>query len=239
MSQPSHDVRAVVRALDALTTQVRRLADARPTPAVEQADDTDDAPTTTARRPVSLATPCARCPHPYNWHTPGNRCTSLVKGSPCPCAEFSPCPTPETHNWGCGCASDKASTADTGGYPDQPYPADGEDTLRADRRASIRNLIGRAAAGLTPDEDALLRQHVEAEIREADQWRAGRNTMKQRGEEIEQDRDRLASELEQAQDSVERARKLCADPVHRFTIARADVLAALDGTEQPTTTKEN
>ncbi|MGW0495069.1 hypothetical protein ACWD0Z_06400 [Streptomyces sp. NPDC003007] len=44
MSQTSHDARAVVRALDALTTQVRRLADARPTPVVE----TDDAPTTEA-----------------------------------------------------------------------------------------------------------------------------------------------------------------------------------------------
>lgn len=71
-------------------------------------------------------------------------------------------------------------------------PAAAEDVQRADRRAGLRNLLSRAAAGLTPDEDALLRQHVEAEMREADQWRAGRHTMKQRGEEIEQDRDRIA-----------------------------------------------
>ena len=40
MSQPSPDARAVVAAVDRLTTQVRRLADTRQTPT--------DAPTTTA-----------------------------------------------------------------------------------------------------------------------------------------------------------------------------------------------
>ena len=42
------------------------------------------------------------------------------------------------------------------------------------RRASLRNLLDRAARGIlvSPGEGALLRQHVEAEIREADTARA-------------------------------------------------------------------
>jgi hypothetical protein len=45
------------------------------------------------------------------------------------------------------------------------------DDARDIRRASLRNLLDRAARGalVNPDEGALLRQHVEAEIRAADQ----------------------------------------------------------------------
>jgi hypothetical protein len=49
VSQPSPDARAVVRALDALTTQVRRIADGQETPVVEHILSADDT-TTTARR---------------------------------------------------------------------------------------------------------------------------------------------------------------------------------------------
>jgi hypothetical protein len=52
MSQPSHDARAVVRAADALTTQVRRIADALTTPVVEQVEASDDDPTTGVRIPI-------------------------------------------------------------------------------------------------------------------------------------------------------------------------------------------
>ncbi|MEU6229962.1 hypothetical protein [Streptomyces sp. NPDC047042] len=45
-STPSPDVKAVVRALTTLTTQVGRIADALTTPVVERADATDDAATT-------------------------------------------------------------------------------------------------------------------------------------------------------------------------------------------------
>jgi len=47
-------------------------------------------------------------------------------------------------------------------------PAVAEDAQRTTRRDSLRVLLGRAAAGLTPDEDAMMRQHVEAEQREVD-----------------------------------------------------------------------
>lgn len=58
MSQPSTDARAVVRAIDALTTQVRRAVDRMPTPVIQQADDTDDDATT----PTDDG-PCAQHPH--------------------------------------------------------------------------------------------------------------------------------------------------------------------------------
>lgn len=207
-SRVTPDARAVVRALDALTTQVRRVADRMPTPVVEQADTTDDDATTTADtshayahaavfaylRRIGDAMPGSRLARnemiwqavaaaldarPLSWITQGTRDLSI---------------------------------------PAQA-PAAAEDTQRADRRASLRNLLGRAAAGLTPDEDALLRQHVEAEQREADQWRAGRNTMKRRGEEIEQDRDRIAAELEKLRAVLEYEHKRADDAIDRETTA--------------------
>lgn len=48
MSQPSPDVKAVVRAAEALTTQVRRIADALSTPVVRYKVAADDGPTTPA-----------------------------------------------------------------------------------------------------------------------------------------------------------------------------------------------
>lgn len=39
--------------------------------------------------------------------------------------------------------------------------------------------------------------------------------------------------LHRKTDAIERVRQLCADPVHGFTVARADVLAALDGSQEP------
>ncbi|GGQ48651.1 hypothetical protein [Streptomyces asoensis] len=48
MTQPTSDAKAVVRALDALTTQARRIADALTTPVVQHVVTTDDAETTPA-----------------------------------------------------------------------------------------------------------------------------------------------------------------------------------------------
>ena len=167
----SPDARAVVRAADALTTQVRRIADALTTPVVDtrrpavvaaltaehyrraearivaspeehceaMADavmrvltTADDAPTTPTddgrrkARPLTLSTPCATCTHPYNWH-PGGVC----QATDCGCIAFAieqrtepmdpvrilgidGCPTPETHNWGCGCPTDRYGAAACG-----------------------------------------------------------------------------------------------------------------------------
>jgi hypothetical protein len=68
VSQTSHDAKAVVRALDALTTQVRRIADAQQRPA--------DAPTTTADDgPAS-----DRCVHPGPH--PGFTCAEVDASQP-------------------------------------------------------------------------------------------------------------------------------------------------------------
>ncbi|MCQ9178944.1 hypothetical protein KMT30_07840, partial [Streptomyces sp. IBSBF 2953] len=60
MSQPSPDAQAVVRALDALTTQVRRVADALTTPAVRVGDGVS---TTADDGPRCV------CGDPLEWYT--------------------------------------------------------------------------------------------------------------------------------------------------------------------------
>ncbi|MFF5801616.1 hypothetical protein [Streptomyces albogriseolus] len=167
---PSPDARAVVAAVDRLTTQVRRLADTRPTPG--------DAPATTADD-----------------------------------AEKA-CPTPLTHNWGCGCPTDEAPAAHT-------------QTLRWARRESLLVLLTRVQHGrtLTDDEARTLRHHVETEMREAEQLRARTDTRR--------------AELEQAQAAIERVRALHADDTALCrtcaTPAPCATVRALDGAEQRTT----
>ncbi|MFF7901207.1 hypothetical protein ACFZCV_20780 [Streptomyces sp. NPDC007920] len=98
------DARAVVRAVDALTTQVKRIADAvsrsadaRQGDFVLTPDAADDAPTTPdAGRPVPLATPCAACGHPYNWHDRPGWCEFKDdENRHCGCAEFVPGEKPQ------------------------------------------------------------------------------------------------------------------------------------------------
>jgi len=47
------------------------------------------------KRPVSLATPCAVCTHPYNWHTPGGVCQFGDEKNRCGCIAFAPGERPE------------------------------------------------------------------------------------------------------------------------------------------------
>jgi hypothetical protein len=77
------------------------------------------------------------------------------------------CPTPETHNWGCGCPTDEAPAAHT-------------KTLRWARRESLLVLLTRVQHGrtLTDDEARTLRHHVETEMGEAE-------TARERAEEAE------------------------------------------------------
>lgn len=120
-SDPSADANAVVRAADALTTQVRRVADA-----LSLATD-DDATTPTTTRPL-----LARLLDAITHSGPGY--------------DLTPAGTP---------ATDK-------------------EAQHTDRRASIRNLIGRIdrLGALKPSEADLLRQQVEAEMRDVDTARA-------------------------------------------------------------------
>ncbi|NUP17375.1 MAG: hypothetical protein HOV73_25925 [Streptomyces sp.] len=100
----------------------------------------------------------------------------------------------------------------------------------------LRVLVDRAARGVLslPGEGEALR-------RRAEQLIAGRATWKAKAEEIERDRDIHCAELEQAQAAIERVRAAVkvwsstALPRSEAHQVLADVRAALDGTEQPTT----
>ncbi|MYS44095.1 hypothetical protein GTY23_23250 [Streptomyces sp. SID5998] len=105
-------------------------------------------------------------------------------------------------------------------------PAADEDAQRTARRRSIGTLLARAAAGLTPDEDALLRQHVEAETREGS---AARVKLDEAQATI---RD-LTRMLRAAEAAIERVRALR----QPFPMWR-DIAAALDGTGQPGTKED-
>ncbi|MFF1282185.1 hypothetical protein [Streptomyces sp. NPDC058299] len=246
MSQ-SPDTRAVVHALDALTTQVRRIADTMTTPgdpyeaadpaAPTTADDgprcvqcgsptvrynnyreqpfcwpcaNGDGPTTAdgARvahwRPVPLATACANCEHPYNWHAGHGVCEFVVEGIRCGCTTFTP--------------GDRPEPVDPRGILGVEAPAaDEEQLLRWARRESLLVLVTRVQHGrtLTADEARILRQHVETEMREAEitQAKAGdlAETVKaerRRGDALAEERDRAWAERDGAVAERERMRDL-------------------------------
>lgn len=49
----------------------------------------------TPRPAVALATPCTRCPHPYNWHASRGACEFGNEINRCGCTEFAPGARPE------------------------------------------------------------------------------------------------------------------------------------------------
>jgi hypothetical protein len=165
VSQPSPDAKAVVRAIDALTTQVKRLADAQPTGVVRVGDDV----TTTADDGEAT------------------------------------CPTPLTHNWGCGCPTDQAPAADEGA----PY--------------LLRVLVDRAVRGVLslPGEGEALRRRTEQMI-------AGRATWKAKAEEIERDRDEWQSRAEQAEDLL----RVAHETSNRSEAERARTAAELEAADR-------
>jgi hypothetical protein len=196
MSQPSPDALAVVRAAEALTTQVRRIADALSTSTTDVAVRTDDDATTpvttcgvSAVTPFGPLGPCSLRAHDGPVHKAG-----------------------ETTFW----------------RTEQPPAADDEPAPNM-----LRVLADRAARGvLTPGEDEALRRRVEQMIN-------GRETWKQKAEAMEQDRDRLAAEVERLGDWYravsERASTAEAerDRVHQeFAVNEADRVAAVRRAEQ-------
>ncbi|MFE3169309.1 hypothetical protein [Streptomyces sp. NPDC059224] len=180
MSQPSPDAKAVVRAAEQLTTQVRRIADALSTPVVRTEVATDDDAATTYNLiadNMPLAT-CRRmetrtCPESYNGPCGDRPCARFESEDPTPWLDTAAAPATEEQlsvkrishplilsDEQLQAAQERAALADQ---------AADEDTQRAVRRDSLRILLGRAQrVGLTWDEGDLLRQHTEAEIREAD-----------------------------------------------------------------------
>ncbi|MFC8987881.1 hypothetical protein [Streptomyces sp. NPDC057115] len=202
MSQPSPDARHVARAVDALTTQVRRIADAVSTPAAALGD----APTTTADDG-----PTRRLHHwfPISQQQAEemNESASLIQ------------------QWAAG-AYVQARAAE-------------EDAQRTARRTSLRVILDRASRGviLRTDEAALLRQHVEAEQRDADTARRNAELADAVTAETKRLKERRTTTLreraERAEAAIKRVRALLAG---RWGAVDPDLVrAALDGTDQPTT----
>ncbi|MFJ4649494.1 hypothetical protein ACIP6Q_39170 [Streptomyces bobili] len=189
MSQPSADARAVVRALDALTTQVRRVADA---PSSGTCDASSLGAFDRHLGPCLLRAnhdgPVHRGPEGETWATivraADDAPTTTADDGPCPQHPYAP-----TFNGICGgCTQYPAdfparrppmdpvhilgidpSTPE--GVAVQQAPAAGEDqTLRWARRESLLVLLTRIQHGriLTEDEARTLRHHIETEMRDAD-----------------------------------------------------------------------
>jgi hypothetical protein len=306
VSQPSADAKAVVRAAEALTTQVRRIADAMETPVVRYEVAADDAttPATTCSAqyhgPDNPRTECIRVAHHehrfhsdefgWNWgddvavypaksdvtvsvHAEqgiearagldalfGVATRQMTDETPETCNEPGPwgdahaCIRPAGHpddhqghdgcGWRtglCGSGQHKPHPGFTCAEVDQTRPfwegrwgesAD-EEAQRTARRDSLRNRLDRLDRSTVHhyDEAQLLRQHVEAEIREADTARAVAAGNKRHVQV-------MYGELTAAQAAIERVREVCDKPGRYGSLEflqRVSVLAALDGTEQPTT----
>lgn len=168
------DARAVVRAAEALTTQVRRIADAITTPVAVIRDGVLtplEAEAPAPRRAVALATPCVNCTHPYNWHAGRTGCEFGNETNRCGCTQFSPGQRPEPVNpwhilgaqhpaehcehdgphpgFTCGEVDQtrlfwEAEWAREAGRKQPAAPAAEEDAQRTARRASMVNLLARA-----------------------------------------------------------------------------------------------
>jgi hypothetical protein len=155
VSLTSPDARAVVRAIDALTEEVRRLADAQPAPVDNEATTADDGPTPAFTSPIAgrieVREPCPWCAdRPMIPRTLMDEHVARLH--------------PEVHTGGPGIP-----------VPDAESPAADEDqTLRWARRESLLVLVTRVQRGraLTEDEARTLREHVETEMHEAEQARA-------------------------------------------------------------------
>ncbi|MEU8717505.1 hypothetical protein [Streptomyces sp. NPDC048663] len=234
MTEPSPDTTPVVRAAEAMTTQLQRIADALSTPVVRtEVVAADGAPT-----------PATTCSAQHHRFDDGRECIRAAHH------------TGKDHvdergfHW-----SDTVAVYPVDSTVRTAPAADEEQTLRWARRESLLVLLSRLQRGrpVTESEADTLRTHVETEIREADTARAevtkwlafierGMETHMQFGvlqpdgatEQLPCADWCHACRLEQAQAAIERVRAVCVDPNHTNMILTRNVLAALDGTE-PTT----
>lgn len=159
---PSRDVRAVVEAVDRLTTQVKRLADAKSTPVAVAAD----APTTTADDG-----PCAQHPNAPTFDGMCGGCTQYP-------ADF---PARVIRHWGplseqqfAEMRDDTRQLIDVISERARRTGSADEDAQRTARREQLHNLIARLDRGglLSPGDCTRLRVLVDTEVRAADTARA-------------------------------------------------------------------
>ncbi|MET9099979.1 hypothetical protein [Streptomyces antibioticus] len=198
MSQPSTDAQAVIRAADALTTQVRRIADALNPPADAARHATVAAALTAehyrraeARIVASPEEHCAAMATAVMRVLPG--AAPAVCGQPGPWGDAHACVRPAGHDDdheghdGCGWRAEETNGA----------PAADEHAHRIARRDGLRNLLDRAARGVlvSRGEGDLLRQLTETEMREADRLTAELETADRIRAEAQRDRDQHAAVL--------------------------------------------
>ncbi|MEV5659819.1 hypothetical protein [Streptomyces flaveolus] len=152
MSPVSADARAVVAAVDRLTTQVSRVADALSTPDTRTEVTADDAPTTPDDGP------CAHHPSAPVIGGVCGGCTQYPADMPAPAARKLAHPVPA-----------EAYAAWT-----EQAPAADEDQQRTTRREQLHNLLARLDRGglLSTFDHTRLRALVDDEVREADTVRA-------------------------------------------------------------------
>ncbi|GGS81819.1 hypothetical protein [Streptomyces griseoviridis] len=234
MSPVSADARAVVAAVDRLTTQVRHIATALSAPVAAPQPATDDAPTTADDGPRCVCgDPIEQTGDPAYWiHSPGSDTS---------CLDARPNLTART------IAHHVPAEAYTT-WTEQAPVADDDQALRWARRESLLVLLTRLQRGrrLTEAEAGTLRQHVETEMREADTARAVAAGNLRHVQQIVPEIDRLAAELEDAErradgfrterDEAQAAIKQVQQTCHDLPYEHARrVLSALDGSDQPTT----
>lgn len=205
---PSADAKAVVRAAEALTTQVRRIADALTTPVAIVRDGVmtplDDAPTTPATTcsarytgPDNPPTACIRAAHhehPFHTNEGGWNWRDDVAVYPIDPSALPP----------------NRLRQHLPPYPEQQAPAADGDAQRAARRVSLRSLIEGVRLGVSfsgAEEDAFA-AHLETEIREADTARAVAAGNKRHVQTIMPEIDRLGAELGDYERRVEQLEDL-------------------------------
>ncbi|MCX4993816.1 hypothetical protein [Streptomyces longwoodensis] len=263
---PGDDAPSILRRVvaghlaDLIDPEVANPVSDDPTPWTDQAPAAEEGRITIAAA-VSLATPCAYCQHPYNWHVSRGACEFGHEDIRCGCDTFVPGEMPKRVDpWRILGAEAPAADVNTArrraGLP--PHPAADEEQ-RTTRRASVRDLLDGMERGLLlAGEKAVLRQHVEAEIRDADtalrradqaedllrvahetsnRSEAERASTAQRLEEHRRLAAHRLAELEQAQAAIKRVRALASrwGVLRAYGSAATELRRALDGAEQPTT----
>ncbi|WIC88859.1 hypothetical protein SEA_ONIONKNIGHT_53 [Streptomyces phage OnionKnight] len=293
----SPDGRAVVEAVDRLTTQVKRLADVQSTPVVVgEMETVGTCDASTHGLGAATLGPCIlRYQHdgPVHQDETGVRWSTAVAAADDAPTTTAVCNEPGPWGDAHACVRPAGHDGDHEGHDGcgwrDSVPDGDEGALRTARRDSLLVLLSRAGRmRLSTDEAALLRQHVETELRDRDQQydraeRAVRRAADEydRRQDAERERDaeqarlrdllrsesqrankaidreataeqaaeEARAELEQAQAAINRVRAL-RDPIaeaieqadYSGNMRRGDladsvmpvILAALDGTEQPT-----
>lgn len=220
MSALSNDTKAVVRAAEAMTTQLRRIADALATPTVSIADGPpttpDDGPRPKPMDPVHILGI-----EPETLAADMLERFGQLEAEAAEVKADQPAEPPEQRR------SRMATALLREAEEARRSPAaDEEQLLRWARRETLLNLITRVQHGrtLTEDEARILREHVETELREAEAARrsteraeeAARRALEQR-QEMAEERYAWQERGDQAERERDQQAAVLAEVLRHFT----------------------